>query len=304
MIADTKNKVTPIYRRDANSIRLRSAHVTTNTDGRARLLWAVNADGHIFSVDGAARTEARSLPRPWRAVHISVDGAGTVWALATRQGCHALWSLARRTGEWERRMERAGPFRFWGARGGGVWIFEEGLRHWFGVGESRPMVGVQFALQDLSHGTDGTLWALGGQSRFGGFVVRRYDADASTWRLLPPPAAALRISGAADGTAWSVNSRGDIWRLHPQGAGHFGECEMTPECANCHYSPRELQVRDVSSGPDGTLWFLSNQKVEHGFAIGYFTDFRSRSAVLCAGTDGAVSIAGAVITASGQAGGG
>jgi hypothetical protein len=148
-----------------------------------------------------------------------------------------------------------------------------------------------FEAAQISEGLDGTLWAVGGKRRHGGFAVWHRHKTSGNWFLLPHPASAIRISGAPDGTAWGANSHGNIWRFHPDGAGNFRKCNADANCRNCLYSPRKDAVRDLSVGPDGVHWFLSTGAAPNGYSIGQILNCASRTSLFPAPLNDTISLA-------------
>lgn len=270
----------------------RSALQSGKADLSASSVWAVDALGRIFQLRDSGQCEWHPLPPGWRAEQIAVDGARTVWASGIdSSGGHALWSRPADSQYWVMRRSLPRNARIAGASHGGVFIVgDHGLTHEYGDIEGLPLPSGLRA-RCVDQGSDGTLWGLAEQIRYGGYAVMRYDHDLCAWFVLPEPAAALRIAGAPDGTAWSISSRGDLWRLHPQGAGHFIECSAVPDCGNCLYAPNDLRAHELAVDSIGNVWFLSDQPGENGTAIGCITEFASRESKFPSMQCGAIAIA-------------
>lgn len=240
------------------------------------------------------------LPDGWRAKGVVVSGNGAVW-LTTVSGLGklAIWVLPCGSNEWEccRRLQReaciagAIPSGVWIACGHKIWRISE-------TAINDCTVDIPFAARHISQGADGTLWALGGAIQFGGYPVRRFDEQSSTWYLLPQPAAAVRIAGAPDGTAWTVNSRGDVWRLHPLGAGNFADCHLIPDCRKCCFTSRTSVVRDLTVAHDGTIWCLEAVTTEDINRVCYIGNGSAHRAVPLRPELRAISMAAPLVSSS------
>jgi hypothetical protein len=180
-----------------------------------------------------------------------------------------------------------------GAPGGGFWIAGSGAVSCHAAPGGTRRIPIDVTPLDLSVGAEGTIWLLGGLRRYGGEEVRRFDDASDSWFLLPPPAAAVSLAGAPDGSAWSVSTKGETWRLSRDGAGTFRECGLDADCRRCFYKPERSHVRVVSAAPDGNLWFLSGAATAQGFAIERMTDLDKRESEAPAPHRLAVSICAA-----------
>lgn len=249
--------------------------------GSARsFVWAVDEAGSIFQLTASGKVSNRPLPSDVRALQIATSGTGEVWAIAMdRYRKKRLFKSAFNSEEWAPVFDSRGFQRIGGASDGGIWIIADGkLRHSDQAGRG-SLLQPPFSPFQISQGADGTVWAIDQRPRFGGLGVWRYDQVRQQWFELPPPAAAKKIAGAPDGTAWSVNSRGDIWRLHPEGAGNFAECGANPKCVNCHYTPKQSQINDISVAVDGNVWFIEGGTSRDRSIIGQIDNLRTRHAV-------------------------
>ncbi len=155
----------------------------------------------------------------------------------------------------------------WVINGAGeVWSLRRDLRQ---ARHSPP--GVAFA-EEISVGADGTVWIISADVRFGGRVVKRLARAPNEWFALPAPASATKIAGAPDGMSWTVNSRGEVWRLHPEGGGNLAECQVNTGCHECHFALSSTIVSDVSVGPDGTVWAIGSVPGEAGAKVMWLAD--------------------------------
>lgn len=254
-----------------------SALLTHAHDVQHATAWAATENGEVFKISATGRTIDCPLPRGWRALQVRVSGDRAAWAMAQRErGRYALFRRDPCGSSWTQAAERERPYII-GAALEGVWLVEaHGLFQVCGANTIRGPA-LRFDALSVSQGADGSLWAIGGERRFGGAAVWRYLSEEGRWLKLPPPAAAVCIAAAHDGSAWTVNSRGDLWRLHPDGAGSFPECGMNANCRNCFYTPARSVVRDISVDQAGILWFLAGGATDQHL-IGLMISFETRAA--------------------------
>lgn len=254
--------------------RAMSSHLTDKPSLREAVLWAVDFKGSIIRMSANGRLEHVPLPDCWEARHIAALRSD-VWVTAADGYRHRLFHLACNGQSWieSANLESGSPIR--SDVEGSVWQIEQTALRKIGNFQPVEQIELEFPPVDVSFGSDGTLWALGGGRRFGGSFVWRYLAAEGRWLQLHAPAAATRICGAPDGTAWTINSRGDLWRLHPNGAGGFNECGFNPDCRNCFYSSGPNGMRDLSVDMNGTVWFVT-QKGGDCDMLCVMTDFTTR----------------------------
>jgi hypothetical protein len=258
-----------------------SAILHGRTPAGRSVAWAVDRDGGIRCIDGQGECSAWPLPGSRRAAQIVVSRSCDVWV---RTVDNVVCRLDRASRRWDERFRVARGETIAGAHDGGVWIVGPRGVRWRDDAPDAPSASHRiappaFRVSAVSHGHDGTLWALGSQRRFGGRDVWRYRADSSSWMPLPPPAAATSLAGSRDGTAWSVNAQGDLWRLHPDGAGSFRECRLVADCRNCQYSPSEHHLLDVQVDDDDGVWVVARASAssETGCRIGRIRDHAARA---------------------------
>ncbi|EJN13526.1 hypothetical protein PMI42_03099 [Bradyrhizobium sp. YR681] len=275
------------------------AKLSAIPNGRRSLLWATDDLGRVFCLDACGGIVFAPLPAKWRALQIVVSASGRVWVTArcAEQQTYAVWSLSSDLYEWSCWAKSHAPYQIAGASADGCWMLQKRRLELAADQQNQPSW-MPFDATQISEGLDGTLWAIDGKSRYGGFAVWRRSKGSDAWFMLPPPASAIRISGAPDGTAWSANSRGDIWRFHPNGAGNFRECNAVANCRNCLYSPQQSSVKDLSIGPDGVLWFLSTSTAPNGHSIGWMSNFLLKDSRYPAPSKGAVSLAASMVRAA------
>lgn len=280
-----------------------SARLAAKVDARMSILWAVDDLGRVFRLDPTnGKVEFIPLQRHWHALQIVVSCSGKVWvtAWAAERRIYAVLKLSSDHSGWLCEVRSTSPYLIAGASTDDCWLLQgrslTSTDHCF---QSQTSM-LPFEAVQISEGLDGTLWAVGGERRRGGFAVWRRDQVSKDWFKLPQPASAVRISGARDGTAWGANSHGDIWRFHPNGAGNFRECSADANCRNCLYTPRKEAVRDLSVGPDGVVWFLSAATAPNGYSIGRISNRASCTPLYPARRNGAISIAASTTQADGS----
>lgn len=258
------------------------------------LLWAVRCSGEVFRVTATGKITESSLPKGWHAEEVTVAAQGRTWVMA-RNECHARWGVWLRVAggaSWKLVIELEQHAAIAAARSG-VWVLAGHRLDLIGDdGRILQSNGLEFDAVGVCEGPDESLWLLGGLARLGGKPIRRRGAGATCWHEMPEPIAATQIACAPDGCAWTVNSRGDLWRLHPDGPGHFAECRQSANCRNCLKSPRAGMVIRVCVGTDGQVWCLTPKTVPGGYCIARLAPGSRRMTEL-PGQVGAISIAAA-----------
>ena len=107
-------------------------------------------------------------------------------------------------------------------------------------------------VKDISIGAKGALWAISSEARAGGFAPIFRDEN-NQWITVKAPSAVTKLSAAPDGSAYAINSSGQIWRI-----------ERTQE-NNATYIAYAGVVKDVAVGADGTVWAISDEARLGGF---------------------------------------
>ena len=151
-----------------------------------------------------------------------------------------------------------------------------------GGGDLLTPSGVQDFAADIGVGADGSVWVITTEpqtGQAGSKVAWLNDPASRSWTTLASPAAATRISVAADGTAWTVNDKGEVWTLHKQGGGSL-------------YSPAvELFAFDIGVGSSGVVWVITAESRPGGAAPAWLADAASKSWTTLAAPAAAMSIA-------------
>jgi hypothetical protein len=104
--------------------------------------------------------------------------------------------------------------------------------------------------KDIGVGANGAVWLIGCSQTAGGYVIRRWDKDASAW--VPVDGGGRRIAVGPDGTPWLVNSDQKIYRGQPDG----GDWEPIAGSGN-----------DIAVGGDGSVWLIGSSSTSGGYVI-------------------------------------
>lgn len=145
-------------------------------------------------------------------------------------------------------------------------------------------------VSDVSVGADGIIWVVGSKALRGGFEVLWRSQDSRQWSAVPAPAAAIRVADAGNSTAWTINDRGEIWKLHKFGEGNMPDCKLDTSCRNCMRGSAGV-AQDIAVGQDGSLWsfhatdggsVISRVPVAHG---GQFISIASANQIVSLAAD-------------------
>jgi Tectonin domain len=195
---------------------------------------------------------------------------------------------------WEKMPFRSRLVRLACGPDGVLWAVDHtgGLRsfHFGDEANAIQVEGPDFA-QEVSVGGDGRVWVVSTEERYAGRVVRWRAKGQHTWTSLPAPSSAIKLAADPDGVAWTVNTMGAIWRLHPLGSGNFSECQVDTDCDRCIFGTRREFARDISVDHAGTVWALSVNQVEGGFQLMRLADKMTKRFEALG--SGAIRIAGA-----------
>jgi hypothetical protein len=240
---------------------------------RSSCLWVLTSAELLAFHNRNTAPEKHSLERGASLRDIAY-GSGKLWCIeedasGTRHLVSFRVNRPKRELEWTFARD-VRPVRLAAIPSGGVWVVSEAGEAWrFDSNGSGVRVLPSGAVEEISVGADGQVWVVSREHRFGGRVVRRFLQTESAWYSLPPPASAVKIAGAPDGMAWTVNSKGDVWMLHPLGGGNFPYCEVDTACERCRFSSVENPVDDIAVGPDGCVWITRPQRQGVGSTISY-----------------------------------
>ena len=240
------------------------------------IAWIVAQEGHVFAVDQAGHCQQASLPARWRALEISAGPDGSVWILVSdgSGGAPMLVRLAP-GGEPEVVAVSIPAVKIAVGVDGTLWNVNVtgeicSLQPDGTAGRHSPP-GQPFGME-ISAGVDGSVWIVSTVRRYGGRVVKRLRGLPDDWVELPAPAAATKIGAAPDGMAWTVNAQGAVWRLHPSGGGNLAECQVDTACSECRFSVSDSVMREISVGPDGTVWALGSGSSSDEAALMWLCD--------------------------------
>jgi hypothetical protein len=172
--------------------------------------------GNVIMVRPAAEDDWLPMAAPAAATKISIAPNGLVW---TVNASGEVWALQ--------------------PQGGGFLA-------------SPP--GVAFAY-DIAAGLDGSIWVVSNEAREGGNVLQSYNSSTKQWTPLAAPAAAISVAVGKGGELYTVNSKGEVWLIYPQGGGVL-------------LSPPGVDFgQEINVGPDGTVWLISTEPREGGNVI-------------------------------------
>lgn len=133
---------------------------------------------------------------------------------------------------------------------GEVWVI-----HPQGGGYLVSPAGEDFAL-DIGCGPEGEVWIASTDiDPNSGNILKQYNANTNSWTPLPAPASAIKVAVGPKGVLYTVNAKGEVWLVYPQGGGTL----LSP--------PNTDFAQDISVGPDGTVWIISNKGRRGGDAV-------------------------------------
>lgn len=251
---------------------------------------ATTTDSSVFVIDenlAVWRCDPESgdldqvaLPDSVEPVDVCVGPGGLLLVLAEDgPGAKILKATDKLATGWEH-VEVAAPLRRIGCGPDGrIWAIGEAR----GVWVRRPEDGTlerraedNFA-DEISVGGDGRVWVISTEERYSGRVIKWLDeASGGEWVSMPAPSAAVKLAASPDGVAWSVNSMGAIWRLHPLGSGNFSECQVDIDCDKCLFGGQRDFAKDVAVDGAGTVWLLGVKYTEGGYQLMRLADKASR----------------------------
>lgn len=240
-------------------------------DGVSSPACAVNKGGEVFSLskpDATGESAFRSLSGLKFARDIAVGSDGTVWVVSNKKlpGGYAICYLAdARWNRWVEIKEPISATKIAVRHDGTAVVVNEGGTIWAisrpnaaGEASGGQLSEAGFA-QEISVGPKGSIWAIGRKERKGGFAIY-YCAKGKPWVELQSPAAAVKIAAAPDGTAWVINNNGTVFSLSkPDASGKYVGKEH----------PDAGFVQEISVGHDGSVWTISHESRNRGFAPYY-----------------------------------
>ncbi len=235
------------------------------------LAWVLDEDGLVWRIKGDEGAQVWASSRDQQVAELSCGADGALW-IVLKDDCSTVHKLteiktvfslagfrANRGGAAVRFDVSTGVQKVAAGPGGAIWLITMNGEVWsrHPDGSRRCHSKPDFA-DEISVGVDGSVWIVSTESRFGGAVVKRLERGAREWFPLPAPAAATKIAVAPDGMAWSINTRGEIWRLHPAGGGNLAECQVSTECRECLFNAHSLVASEIAVTSDGTVWTIGS----------------------------------------------
>ncbi len=268
----------PVLTSSAFSNEVREAAATTKTtDSSAYVIdenltiWRCNQNGVMDQIE---------LPESIDPLDISIGPGGRLHILTHgTTGSKILRATDKQATNWDHievpvllRRIACGP-------DGRIWVIDEAG----GVQVLHPEDGIlelrsepnKFA-DEISVGGDGRVWVISTEVRYAGRVVKWLIESNREWTSLPAPSAATKLAAAPDGVAWTINSQGAIWRLHPLGSGNFAECQVDTDCERCQFGTRRDFAKDIAVDASGTVWALGVQYTNGGYQLMHLADHLSK----------------------------
>lgn len=114
----------------------------------------------------------------------------------------------------------------------------------------------------INLGRDNTVWIAGGEEVLGGYQVF-WSADLEVFKQIPWPASAVSLHGDSGGILWTINSRGEVWKLHRLGEGNMPGCRQNAGCRNCRFNGYAQAMQVVAT--DDLFFVLHDNGVLRGY---------------------------------------
>ncbi len=139
-----------------------------------------------------------------------------------------------------------------------------------GIATFHEIKGVEDVMQ-VSAAPDGLVWVVAADPAVGS-VVKWMDPTKKKveWHTIPGLGIAKKVTGAADGKAYVVNSKGEI-ALYEKN----GEFQMVLS---------DFSASEITVGPEGRLWVTSQDPSFTGGATAYHTDDDGRNWTMVEGS--------------------
>jgi streptogramin lyase len=262
----------------------------------AAAAWIVDSTGTLAFVSRSGAHELHPLPDGCRGEEISCAPDGILWILAAAGERQVVFRRRPGSDSLEIVPIAVRLSKIAGAPDGKLWMVStrgEVFSRGPGGTERRHSPRDEEFATEISAGADGSVWIVSTITRAGGRVVRRLDGGDRVWRDLPAPAAATKVGVAPDGMAWTVNAKGAVWRLHPNCGGNLAECQVDTACSECRFSSPADVMREISVGPDGSVWVLALRDSNEPTLM-LLNDPLSRRYLVVPTPEPAVRVAGAV----------
>ena len=221
-----------------------------------------------------------ALPEGVEPVDICASPGGLLHVLSDAEGGAEIYKATDKPAtDWNRLEVTARLRRIACGPDGRIWAIDEARGVWVrrvedGVLERRAED--DFA-DEISVGGDGRVWVISTEERYSGRVIKWLDGSGGgDWVSMPAPSAAVKLAASPEGVAWSVNSMGAIWRLHPLGSGNFSECQVDIDCDKCLFGGRRDFAKDIAVDGSGTVWFLGVKYTDGGYQLMRLADKETR----------------------------
>lgn len=192
---------------------------------------------------------------------IAMGPDGTAWAISTMTqegGALIIGSDPGHYGTWHKIPPPAAADRLSVGPEGTIWTVNDKGEVWAlkpqGGGYIASPPSVDFAL-DIGAGADGSVWITSTDVNATGNVLKRWNASTKSWSALPAPASATKVAVNSKGILFTVNVKGEVWLVYPNGVGG----QLSP--------PGPPFAQDISVGPDDSVWAISNQGRPGGAAV-------------------------------------
>ncbi|HEY0319355.1 MAG TPA: hypothetical protein VGC66_00130 [Pyrinomonadaceae bacterium] len=222
--------------------------------------WTVNSLGEVWTLYPQGGGSLMSPAGQDFAFEIAVALNGTAWVISTeaRQGGAVIQGLPPGD-QWIPIPAPAAATKVAVDPNGNLWTVNEEGQVWFlyqqGGGYMASPPGEDFAMEISVAPDSGAVWIVSTDTYDDGNVLKRWDPNSQTWIALPAPAAADKVAVGPNGIIWTVNYKGEVWMLYPQGGGAL----MSP--------PGTDFAQAIGVGPDGTVWVISNEPREGGSVV-------------------------------------
>jgi len=137
---------------------------------------------------------------------VAVGANGTEWGLGTVPVPGGYQIFERTGNNWT--LEPGGAVDIAVAPDGSAWVVNSihQVSHWNGVAFGNPLPGT--AATDISVGANGAIWVIGTVPVPGGYQI--FERNGNSWTL--EPGGAVDVAVAPDGSAWVVNSIGQVFQ--------------------------------------------------------------------------------------------
>ncbi|MBD0371157.1 MAG: hypothetical protein ICV60_10010 [Pyrinomonadaceae bacterium] len=224
--------------------------------------WTINSVGEVWTLNPGGGGQLMSpAGEDFAMSDIAMGPDGTAWAISTmaqKGGALIIGSDPGHYGTWHKIPPPAAADRLSVGPDGTIWTVNVFGEVWAlnpgGGGYIASPPGVDFAL-DIGAGADGSVWIASTDTYTDGNVLKRWNPNNNSWTALPEPASATRVAINPKGILFTVNSKGEVWLIYPQGGGAL----LSP--------PGPPFAQDISVGADGSVWIISNQGRPGGDAV-------------------------------------